>query len=129
MLDASIPDASTAMDAGSCAGELIFDICWYLAAEGQNCQNHCAAHGGFDNRSTTHVGTPAQGGSRDDCQQILNALGHTRTVAETMRTDGMGLGCHVWENGDTYWLVSPSFNPNISLAQNAPFRIACGCQR
>lgn len=120
-VDAAVPP--------SCAGELVFNICWYLGAERQNCKNLCAAHGGFDTQSITHIGTPAQGGSRDDCQRILNALGRPATVVASTRSDGNGLGCHVWQNADNYWLNSPNFDPNIQLPSNAPVRMACGCER
>jgi hypothetical protein len=46
-----------------------------------------------------------------------------------MRVDGYGLGCHVWDNGDTYWLDNPSFDPDVQLPGNSSFRIACGCER
>ena len=130
-MDASVPDASTITDAGSpnCAGERVFNICWYLAAERQSCQNQCAAHGGFDPQSISHIGSAAQGGSRDDCQQILNALGHPATVAASQRSDGYGLGCHVWQDTDNYWLDRPDFDPDTQLPSNAPVRMACGCER
>jgi hypothetical protein len=130
--DASIPDSSTpTADANtpSCGGALVFNICWYLGAERQNCLDICAAHGGFDNQSTTHIGTSSQGGSRDDCQQVMNALGRPGTVGASQRSDGLGFGCHVWSNSDNYWLVDPSFDPDVQIPQGAPVRMACGCDR
>jgi hypothetical protein len=88
-----------------------------------SCQSHCATHGGYDTRTATYVGTAAQGGSLANCGQVLTTLGFPATVAEGSRTDGRGVGCHIFGTAN-WWLNSPDFNPSTSLGSA---RIACAC--
>jgi hypothetical protein len=147
ILDASVPtrsdaglpnDAGLRSDAGtqpidagspSCGGALVFNICWYLGAESRNCQDTCAAHGGYDAQSAAHIGIPAQGGSLSDCTQVLSALGRQGTVGESTRSDGNGFGCHVWQESANHWLSNPAFDQDVQPPQGAPVRMACGCER
>ncbi len=132
-MDAS-QDAS--MDAGvdasmpACGGERVFGVCWYLAKASTSCNQECSNKGGFDTRSLQYVGTPNQGGSVEECTDILTALGKPAEVVAAMRSDSYGLGCHVWTNqNDNYWLVNPPFSPNTAAPSSTPVRIACGCMR
>ncbi|MET0340545.1 MAG: hypothetical protein ABW252_06065 [Polyangiales bacterium] len=134
--DAGVPtDAATPADAGAdagtfaCAGQRLLGLCWYLGAVDQSCDQACAARGGFDTRTASHVGTSSQGGSLAACMQILAALGRTGPVEEGMRSDDFGLGCHFWPNGDMWWLTRPSFRPSAASPAGTGVRIACGCLR
>lgn len=105
-------------------GVLLWSICWYLGAPGQDCYGVCASHGGTADDAPRHVGVESQGGSLADCEEIFTALGYTGTVSEGYRDDGLGLGCHRWSDGVLWWLNTPAFDPGHS-ADNA--QVACGC--
>jgi hypothetical protein len=131
-------DASqdAAMDSGvdasmpPCGGERVFGLCWYLATTATNCNQACSSKGGFDTRAVDYVGTPAQGGSVEECTQILTALGQPGSVTTAMRTDSYGLGCHLWTDGTTrFWLIDPPFTPSKTIPSGTPVRIACACTR
>ena len=109
----------------------MLNICWYLAPAGTSCNAQCASHGGYDNNAQSHVGTTEQGGSVADCRAILNALVGPGEVGAATRDDGNGLGCHVWSDGDYYWLEDPSahFDPSVAFPSGSQVRIACGCLR
>jgi hypothetical protein len=114
-----------------CAGTRAFGLCWYLGAPGVSCSQACAARGGFDTRAIHYVGTTSQGGSQAACTQILTALGQPGPVIAAIRTDGSGLGCHVWSDGTRFWLDDPGplFKPTATAPGNLPVEIACGCIR
>lgn len=106
-----------------CVGAELFGICWYLGEAGESCTQTCAERGGPDSSASAHVGTASQGGSREDCVLILNALGQRYRVRSTEHD--VGVGCHVPTGGeDPHWLTSPPFRASAYL-RNA--RIACGC--
>ena len=106
-------------------GALLWGICWYLGDFTQNCYTVCSAHGGYHPDTPEHVGTPSQGGSVEECGEILEALGYSGTASEGYREDGLGLGCHVWRDGSLWWLDSPDFEPG-DTAENG--QIVCGCR-
>jgi len=120
-LDAAVPP--------TCGGQLAFGLCWYLAAAATSCNSACSNKGGFDTRAAMYVGTPDQGGSVEECTSILTALGKPGSVVAAKRTDGYGLGCHVWSDGTRYWLVDPPFGPTMSAPAGNAVRIACACMR
>lgn len=126
-LDGGVSDPG---DAGACVGARVFGICFYLGDQGEGCRTTCAQRGGFDVAALAHVGTPRQGGSLEDCVRVLRALGRGGEVHRSSRDDGLGLGCHLWDD-DNHWLTGPSadFDPNLELGQGWPVRIACGCRR
>jgi hypothetical protein len=132
-IDAGLPyqgDAGTMTDAGNaidCGGALQFNLCWYLAAADTSCTNECTNKGGVDSRAPNYIGTPAQGGSTAECEQVLTALGRPGPVAAGTQEDG--LGCHLWNNGDRWWLQSPAFSANASTPNGTGARIVCACQR
>jgi hypothetical protein len=122
------------MDAGAdastpCGGDRVFSLCWYLADANTSCNQECSNKGGYDARAAEYVGTPAQGGSVEECAEILTALGEPKKVVAAMRNDSYGFGCHVWSETDTYWLVNPAFSPSIAAPNGTPVRIACACRR
>ena len=125
------PDAVAAPRA-ECAGEALRGVCWYLGADSQSCDDACSAHGGFSQASLAILGTPAQGGSLADCTAVLQALDVLQgSVSEGFREDGLGLGCHVFVDGegaltDAWWLTSPAL---ASAAVGVQVRRACGCVR
>jgi hypothetical protein len=134
LLDAgtSRPDeAGSGVDAASpppppppaCAGEELFDICWYLGEPGASCEQTCAGHGGLDVAVAAYVGTERQGGSREDCVLILNALGQRYRVRSIESEEGVG--CHLaGEDADPYWVSYPAFQASACLRG---VRIVCGC--
>ncbi len=127
-----VADAGTGtVDAGTpladCAVRL-YNVCWYFGALGQSCNTVCSTHGGFDTRTLSVVGTALQGGSQEECKQVLKALGVTNAAPQAaFRTDGRGFGCHIWDN-KAYWLALANnpMNPSLSSARA---RIACGCKK
>jgi hypothetical protein len=126
--DAGSVAPGAADDAGlGCEGAELFGVCWYLGALGATCVQACQNHGGPSDEAALHVGTPAQGGSRGDCGAILVALGEAAPPDEATRSDGRGLGCHVFGlTRAPFWLSSPSHDPSDAFAAA---RIACGCRR
>jgi hypothetical protein len=117
--DAVIEDTGPA-----CGGTLLFGLCWYLTPTEISCNQHCADRGGYNAETASHVGTSGQGGSVDDCEDILNALGHSGSVSSGSRTDGNGYGCHIWSDNNAWWLSSPDFDPSDSSSN---VTIACAC--
>lgn len=116
-------------DAGTtapCDGRRLFGLCWYLGAAGASCNTECAPHGGYDTRATSYIGTESQGGSYEECDAILDLLGRSSRLGEGKRDDDYGLGCHVWTDGDLWWLNTPQFRPSVSASG---VRIVCGCIR
>lgn len=133
------PDAGEARDAGvseagtgdggalpeACAGTRSLDLCWYLGAVGASCVQTCARHGGYDPAMADAVGSAAQGGSVDGCDEVMAALGHAGVVLSGYRSDSFGLGCHLW-GSELWWLSRPDFSPSSGTS---PARVACACQR
>ena len=120
--DASM-DAAMADAGPGCGGTVVFGHCWYLAPTAASCNQFCADHGGYDPDTRHYTGTPEQGGSAEDCEGILGALGHSGAVMMGTRGDGRGFGCHVW-SGTAWWLSSPAFDPSQS---DGSATIACAC--
>jgi hypothetical protein len=111
--------------AGTCSGVRALNLCWYLATAATSCNEFCAAHGGFDPRTSASVGTAAQGGRAANCRAVFSALGLTGTFQVGTRSDGRGFGCHQWQTG-LWWLSSPAFGPTVS---SASARVACACAK
>lgn len=108
----------------------VYGLCWYLGSPGNSCQQACRAHGDFDERASAFVGTTQQAGSLVECSRILATFGLPDPVEPTVRLDGLGLGCHEWTDGKTYWLDEPSagFSADASATPLAA-RIVCACTR
>jgi hypothetical protein len=98
-------------------------MCWYLTAQQVSCQQHCGSHGGYDSRTASYVGSPGQGGSLANCGQLLPPLGYPAMVTEGSRSDGKGLGCHIFGTTN-WWLDNPDFSPSASIASA---KIVCAC--
>jgi hypothetical protein len=130
--DAAVADAAqpSRADASStpCAGESVSGLCWYLSSNGRSCNDTCSSHGGYDPRGASFVGTDSQGGSLEECAQILRSLGRSSRVIEGMRSDDNGFGCHLWSDGSSWWLRSPQFRPDVQ-AEGSGIGIACACSR
>lgn len=124
--DSGTPDPIDAGNPSSCGGTRQLGLCWYLADADTSCSSECAYKGGFDNRALGYIGTPSQGGSLSECAQVLAALGRQGSVAEA--TQQIGLGCHVWNNGDLWWLQSPAFSASTATPKGTGAQIACACQ-
>jgi hypothetical protein len=109
---------------GGCAGMLDSGICWYYGALGASCATTCATHGGSSPQTPSHVGIASQGGSVAECTRLLGLLGITGTVNSGTRSDGQGVGCHVFPAAQSWWLSSPAYSETASLTN---VRIVCGC--
>jgi hypothetical protein len=106
-----------------CVGVADSGICWYLGRAGDSCANACANHGGTASQAASHIGTSAQGGSLTECARLLSLLGIRASVAEGTRSDGLGLGCHLF-GSDRWWLTSPAYT---DTSRDAVAQIVCGC--
>lgn len=121
---------SAASEAGAdaalpfCGGARLWDGCFYLSEVDASCRETCAAHGGLPADPARHVGIPSQGGSAEDCRQILLTLGHTAPVDVGYRDDGIGFGCHHWDDGHNWWLDDPPFDVD---AKGYPVQVVCNC--
>jgi predicted small lipoprotein YifL len=118
------PDAALDASLPACGGVTALNLCWYLGAMGDSCNQTCASHSGYDARTASTVGTAAQGGSLANCTQVLRALGFAGPVGAGMRPDGLGIGCHVWDS-DGWWIETSDFSPTTTAG--ATPRIACAC--
>jgi hypothetical protein len=107
-----------------CAGVLDSGICWYYGALGASCATTCATHGGSSPQAPSHVGVASQGGSLSECTRLLGLLGMTGTVNSGTRSDGQGVGCHVFTGPAYWWLSSPAYS---ATARDSNVRIVCGC--
>jgi len=112
-----------------CAGARLEGSCWYVGALGLSCTTVCATRGGFSPASLAVVGTPAQGGSIDACDAILQALGAPPGVVnEGFREDALGFGCHLFidaeDTATAWWLTVPDLTSDIS---DPSVRMVCGC--
>ena len=119
---------STAQDtggnAGSCGGVAYGGICWYLGPSGSTCQQVCASHGKPAPEAATYVGTTGQGGSLADCKTLFGLLGVKGQPESGTRSDGMGFGCHMFQDSSLWWLSSP----NYSASAGSPVvQVVCGC--
>jgi hypothetical protein len=121
--DAGVADAGADASTGSCVGLARGGICWYLGPQGSSCQQACASHGQPAPEAATHVGTASQGGSLSECGILLGLLGVSGAPANGTRSDGLGLGCHVY-NTAPWWLSSPNFSVSAS---HASAKLVCGC--
>jgi hypothetical protein len=107
-----------------CAGILDSGICWYYGGLSASCATTCATHGGSSPQAPSHVGIASQGGSLSECTRLLGLLGMTGTVNSGTRSDGQGVGCHVFSGAAFWWLSSPAYSETASLSN---VRIVCGC--
>jgi len=107
----------------TCAGASRGNICWYVGPQGSSCQQVCTSHGQPATDAPAHVGTEAQGGSLAECTALIRLLGIAGTPIRGTRSDGRGLGCHIY--GTTpWWLASPNFSATASQDSS---RLVCGC--
>jgi len=110
-------------DTATCSGVPHAGICWYLGPQGNSCQQVCTSHGIPAPNAASHVGTAAQGGSNAECKVLLGLLGISGTPDDGTRTDGLGLGCHLY-SATPWWLKSPNFAASASQVNS---RLVCGC--
>lgn len=112
---------------GSTDSECDFEydgLCWRLGNLGDSCAATCNDLGGPAPNLAEYVGTEAQGGSLETCQQLIELLNVSGTVSSGTRQGG-GVGCHLWSfSRDPWWLREPAFDPD---ARSSSARILCGC--
>jgi hypothetical protein len=73
------------------------------------------------------VGTPLQGGSLNNCVHVLGALGVFEPVYPATRYDAVGLGCHRWSDGTSYWVESPNLAVFTEDSREPFAELACAC--
>ena len=138
LADANVPvplpgaDASAlgTSDAGlpACTGAPALGLCWHLGAFGASCDVACDTnYGGFDQRTIFYTGEPREGGSLANCRTVLLALGITAAPSASYRPDGLGLGCHLWNTGATYWIDDRQSGPFASGDSYFAARRVCAC--
>jgi hypothetical protein len=126
----SIPDAGvfrqSEVDAApACGGARYGGICWYLAADGQSCEDACAERGGFNAASVSHIGSVEEGGSLERCASVLTALRGNPDVVVKPTVETEGIGCHLYGAAeDRWWLTEPNFDPQATWEK---VQIVCGC--
>lgn len=129
--DEPLDSGTVVIDAGkdsgvmtrSCAkGRELGGYCWFLGAKGQSCNMVCAARGGYE-PSLDYIGSLMQGGSLERCDAVLTLLTAPGTTTSGFRTDGRGVGCHLYEDV-RWWLDRPDFSPTASQIKS---RLACSC--
>jgi hypothetical protein len=109
--------------ARSCAhGSELGGYCWFLGATGISCNDVCQDYGGYD-AALSWVGTTQQGGSAERCDQLLTMLTSPGTTTKGRRSDGRGLGCHLYYDV-RWWLNDPDFDPAAKWMNS---RIVCSC--
>jgi hypothetical protein len=123
-------DVASASDSSSsaCGGAFVAGACWYLGAFDQSCDTVCTAHGGYSPDTELLTGATAQGGSADMCRNVFRSLGESGALTTTARGDGLGLGCHKWNNAGLYWLTSPNETSSVATTGTSAQR-ACACLR
>ncbi len=109
-----------------CKGGVSYEnLCWFLGDLDESCMEVCAERGGIDETAASIIGSPEQSGTWTACRDIVRLLGILGEVAAGYRTDGAGLGCHIWDDGEIWWLYSPDFDPGARMP-NA--QLVCGCK-
>jgi hypothetical protein len=121
------PDGGAPATDDSCSddGVAYASGCWYLGAYGESCDIVCSDKGGYNPLTETVVGTPEQGGSSTACQEIIRKMGFEDEVTTGFRKNSdEGVGCHLWDDGEFWWLYSPEFDPSVCIDAA---RIVCAC--
>lgn len=114
----------------TCQGVKATGLCWYLGSVGDSCVDACDGHGGIEPQMTSFVGNAEQGGSLAECSRVMETLGFPGPLFAAVRIDQRALGCHLWEDGMTYWIDEDDapFEPGVS-PYPLPARLACACKR
>ena len=116
--------ASTGIDAG-CEGEPSDGYCWYYGELGQNCNEVCGPHGGWDPGGTLYVGSNAPDETR--CGTLMSLMGVDSPLFPVTVISGGGEGCYWIETYDqVHW------ESNVDTTENAAalnVRRPCACQQ
>jgi hypothetical protein len=123
-----VDTASDGADAGDrcgIGGVWYQNLCWFLGEFYESCIDVCTGRGGYDETAASIIGTPDQNGTWAACRDIVRLMGYTGEVAAGYRSEGPGLGCHIWDNGEIWWLYSPDFDPASSISSAS---MVCGCK-
>lgn len=122
-LEAGAPPSVDA--APGCRGTRFEEICWYLAADGQSCDDACSARGGFNPESVHLIGSLDQGGSLEQCASVLAMLRGNANAVIQATIEEKGIGCHLYGAAeDRWWLTEPAFEPAATWDK---VQIVCGC--
>jgi hypothetical protein len=115
---------ASAVSTSTCVGADYGGLCWFLGAPGSSCDQACVTHGRTASAAAaSYVGTGSQGGHLKDCESLLGLLGVTGKPTTGSRSDGLGLGCHIW-GAMAYWLTTPAYSASAS---SASAQRVCGC--
>ncbi len=106
----------------ACAGVSIGGACWFLTAQGDDCDTTCAAAGLlYDEATRTYVGSD---GTNANCETVMDALGAEGSGAPVdINSCDNGYGC-VTEFGDRARCTDP-VTDSIAIASSL-YRI-CAC--
>lgn len=128
------PDPTVTPEPIQCDGVAVGGACWYYGEIGDSCDDVCALHGGYDDRTRTYAGSA---GTDSQCMQVLEALQVLEDTDGqlTVYSEDQGLGCHVWEIAlgteglRAQW--NRSLTPTTPQAASADpwMRRACVCQQ
>ncbi|MFT3928592.1 MAG: hypothetical protein QM778_39045 [Myxococcales bacterium] len=145
VIDATIEDAATdaalAADTGAddgadasdgavagCGGMWILGACWYMAGYHTSCDTACQDRGGVNHPALSSVGTSSEGGTQQNCREVLTAFGEKAPIY-SYRNDGLGFGCHAWMNGTTYWSDDPTPHFDSTFSGYSVTNMVCACAR
>jgi hypothetical protein len=143
VVDASLADAAMAGDAdtdadtdadasdgslSACGGSWIIDACWYLADYHTSCDTTCQGRGDVDHAGLSRVGTSSEGGTQENCRQVLTSFGKAAPTY-SFRHDGLGFGCHAWMDGSSYWSDDPTPHFDSSFSGYSVTSMVCACNR
>jgi hypothetical protein len=116
--DACVDDLS----GETCTGVRVGHHCWFLGAQGADCDATCAAQGlVYDPATASYAGS---GGTFDQCRAVLTALGVTGVDLDGASFGG--IGCAALYNGFGVFLVRDSA-PTVSGAFESGSLRACAC--
>jgi hypothetical protein len=122
-VEPDLPDEPDAEEP-ACEGLAMWGVCWYLSEGRQTCTQACETHGGISDQAPEYVGSSAQGGSSEECETLLTALGHEGTPTSGSPISDRGAGCHLWSDGAVYWVEDIDLDPEISHPNAF---LVCGC--
>ena len=95
--------------------------CWYLGADGANCNATCAAAGrAYDSATATYAGS---GGTNANCLAVGEAL--LPGAAFFRSAAGIGMGC--WNPAESTALVRETVPTTATASESGALRV-CACQ-
>lgn len=108
---------------GSCEGAKVGGYCWYLGADGADCDSTCLNHGGYNNATLTYA---AVNNSQANCLAVLNAISAPGTsLLGGGNSTCTGTGCYYYGGASgRIHCTSPAATSSATLALAER---ACAC--